>query len=303
MRTGPYLLLRDETQPALHWKLGHELFDGLVVQVDALWDLDGFDFSDSLFLTEGQVDKAIPVREDCKYVLHNCDLTKYQGIIKNALNIQVYTHDCHKRSVEKINEYTWFQPLPVLSQDGIDHCVNNRTLYQPWATNLLPGEFPIVSVNDLRSRRSNTTYWVGSICDGHQGNLVELQAFAAASQIQGAPFVHLKIHDNEQHVQAIQISHTAPAVQGHWQVDKGYIPCRVFKNISYGRVPMTNSLTISRLFKGYDIPYESTDMNALISSGLDVEDNITQEHLEALMDHVRTEHTYMNRVRNILRVL
>ena len=31
-------------------------------------DVSNFDFSDSLFLTEGQVDRKIPVREDCQYI-------------------------------------------------------------------------------------------------------------------------------------------------------------------------------------------------------------------------------------------
>lgn len=41
-------------------------------------DVSNFDFSNTLFITEGQVDKNIPMRNDCYYMLHNVDQEKYK---------------------------------------------------------------------------------------------------------------------------------------------------------------------------------------------------------------------------------
>src|ERR1019366_2022421 len=65
-----------------------------------------FDFSNSLFLTEGQVDKRIPLRDDCYYVLHNCDPGPYRSIIEKnrCCNMQVYTNDVLKWDITKLDD-------------------------------------------------------------------------------------------------------------------------------------------------------------------------------------------------------
>jgi len=40
-------------------------------------DIKNINFTKTLFITEGQVDGKIPIRNDCYYVLHNCDMKKY----------------------------------------------------------------------------------------------------------------------------------------------------------------------------------------------------------------------------------
>src|SRR5690242_2068942 len=41
------------------------------VWLDDTDDLSGIDFTQTLFITEGQVEKNLPVRNDCFYILHN----------------------------------------------------------------------------------------------------------------------------------------------------------------------------------------------------------------------------------------
>ena len=45
----------------------------------------------SLFLTEGQVDKYIPLNNKNSYIIHNCKVDKYKNL-DNVLSIQVYTN-------------------------------------------------------------------------------------------------------------------------------------------------------------------------------------------------------------------
>ncbi len=93
---------------------------------ETLWldnsdDISNINFDNCLFLTEGQVDQKIPLNNTSKYVLHNCDLSKYDSFISNCLNLQVYTKDCLTRDVEKMEEpLTFYQSKP--NYDRPDHC-------------------------------------------------------------------------------------------------------------------------------------------------------------------------------------
>ncbi len=40
------------------------------------------------------------------------------------------------------------------------------------------------------------------------------------------------------------------ALAGTWQVNSGYLPCRVFKNVSFGCLAMTNVLEFNDIFGG-----------------------------------------------------
>lgn len=274
---------------------------------ETLWldnndDISNINFDNCLFLTEGQVEQNMPVNNTSKYVLHNCNLDKYNSIISNCLNLQVYTKDCLTRNVQKMDEpLTCYQPEP--DNETLQHGCNNRTIYQTWATNLLPHEIDAV---DLIKKTHNVTkhnklYWVGSICDGEQGNITELQELTLACTKRNISFVHAKL-PNDKQSQAIQLSKISPAIQGHWQVDKHYVPCRVFKNISFGRMPLTNNKIVSEIFDD-KIIYDSNIEN-LIEEGIKFESSADySEIMTNLINEVKNKHTYINRIDSILKVL
>lgn len=274
---------------------------------ETLWlddsdDVSNINFSNCLFLTEGQVDTLIPIRKDSKYVLHNClDLQeKYGSIIENCLNLQVYLHDVLERDVVCVDkeQMCYYQKSADYSKK--DHGCDNRTLYQPWATNLLPNEFG--PDNTIASKYSRTDYihWVGSIMGGPERNDDKISELATAAKKDGITLLHSKV-DNDKAPQAIAMSWIAPALQSTFQVNRGYIPCRVFKNISYGRMTPTNSDTVNKLFDN-KLPY-SADTTEMYRLGVEWEKNPDYLVLKSLIEKVRQKHTFVNRVENILRVL
>ena len=93
----------------------------------------------------------------------------------------------------------------------------------------------------------------------------------------------------------------APALQGKWQCDVGYIPCRIFKNISYGQPGMTNSKTVYDLFKG-KILYNSNP-SKLFRDAQEYLKKMTLQDLYAQMDFVKERHTYLNRINHLLNFL
>ncbi len=114
-------------------------------------------------------------------------------------------------------------------------------------------------------------------------------------------FIHSKLPNNKQE-NAIQLSKISPAIQGQWQVEKNYVPCRVYKNISFGRMPLTNNEIINDIFDGQVI-YNS-NIETLVEKGLEFE---TSENyvstMNNLINEVKNKHTYINRINSILKVI
>ena len=241
-------------------------------------------FDNCLFLTESQVDSHMPVVKGCKYVLHNCDQARYAEVQDDVLLLQVFSLDCIGRD-ERINRYTYMSP------DG-------KCLYQPWATDLLPDEIDIEIDRLGKVERERTVHWVGTIGEGRFGNKPEIGGFKRACDEQGIGFKKWGRVSDEDHMNYIRRSYVAPQICGSWQVDNGYIPCRIFKNISYGQHGITNAKVIQDLFDGQLI--YNPDTYQLFH---DAEEQKDKQDLKALMEAVRDEHTYINRIERILSVL
>ncbi len=257
--------------------------------------IDGFDFSRSLFFTEGNCDKEIPIREDCFYVLHNCFSKKYEQLyaIGHCVTLQMYWNSLKDSEAIHIDEFSFYN-------------IKKRTICMPWATNLLPHEIDEVKKN-IPTLKKPYAYFVGSRHGDSNNTAGVLDSFGRACAENGIKFVvtglystRTKITD-DQHKQLIETSMLAPALQGKLQVDSGYIPCRIFKNISYGQLGVTNSKTVYEFFKK-KIVY-NPDSYRLCYDALARLKSITPDEIYEMMDYVRDNHTYVNRVNVLLNVM
>jgi hypothetical protein len=250
-------------------------------------DVANFDFSGSLFITEGNAHTNIPLRNDCRYILHNCDCTKYKKLwdANQCIILQVYTHDVLPRPVIKADDCIYYQ-------DDI------KTVYMPWATDLLPHEIDEIKKDMPSARKEEVIYWVGTIWAGDDGNRSKINPFVQACQQNGIKFRQLSLLSADQNINFIQRSYMAPALQGKWQCEVGYIPCRIFKNISYGQMGVTNSKTVYELFKGKIVYNE--DPYQLFFDAQERIKNLDHKELFELMDFVKEKHTYLNRIYHLL---
>lgn len=250
-------------------------------------DLRGVDFSNTLFLTEGQVDGRIPLRNDCYYILHNCSASKYSAIsTQNQIKIQVYTDDI------------LLVPDAIKMDTCIYYHLSDQCLYMPWATDLLPSEIDKVKEGIQDVSMENCVYWIGTVGEGEFGNLNELTPFIQACEESGIKFVQQTHVSVELNKQLTQKSYIAPTIVGRWQSQKGYIPCRVFKNISYGKMGVTNSKRVYELFEG-KIVFNS-DTYQLFFDAEQAMESMTLNQLYELMDLVKEKHTYINRIHTML---
>lgn len=246
------------------------------------------DFSNTLFFTEGQVDSNIPLRSDCYYVLHHCNLDKY--INSNCKYIQLgnYLKFCE----EDNNHYYPGDKLEKISNLFFTD-IKNKLMYQPWATDAIPSEINETPI--LFNENITDIFYVGTIWDV---NNVEINKFAKACYDNGKVLKSAMRVTDEQHKQLIQNSFIAPDIRGSWHKECGYLPCRIFKNISYGKFAATNSEHVYNVFEGL-IPYSSDEYD-LFRVSVEGYKSQSKESLASLIKLIKSNHTYLNRIENIL---
>lgn len=259
-----------------------------VLWLDDSDDVSGISFSNALFFTEGQVDGKIPIDPSCKYVLHNCSSQKYP----NRLNIQIYRQSCpehnwaqYEAETEAVSRYVFYSR-------------RHNTLFQPWATDLLPHE---IDVDDAKRPRERVCHWVGTIGGYLYGNENEIAPFRRACEENGVEFVHHWPTSTSMDVSRdlIKKSIIAPAIHGTWQQKNGYAACRIFKNISYGHLGVTNCPAVQHVFED-QLVFNRNEYQLFFDAMPEVSNTA---RIIAMMEVVRRDHTYINRAKMILSVL
>jgi hypothetical protein len=185
-----------------------------------------------------------------------------------------------------------------------------ESLYLSWATDLLPEEF---NFDDRFISREKKIYHIGSIAES---NINEIRKFVQAAHENGIEFVHRNPWTNPATWEEVKLltqkSYIAPDLRGsamrseiNGKVDTGanhkligYIPCRIFKNISYGQIGATNSKSVKELFG--DLVIYNDDEYQLFYD-VDKIKNDT-DYIHEQMKYVQKNHTYINRVDSIMKV-
>ena len=244
--------------------------------LDARDDISGIDFSNTFFITQNNAVMrevgSIPLREDCFYAVHN----NIQGGRERFERLDVLPYGVRLAGIPE------FDP-------------NGLSVNIPWATDLLPHEIEANKPSTVFQSRSKVVNYVGSVWSV---NRKEIDAFANAcfdnginfSQVQGG----VSIEDN---VRLIRESYMAPAIVGSGH-PVGYLPCRIFKNISYGQFGVTNSSYVNDLFEGR-LVYNS-DTYGLFFDARERLAKTPLSELHSLMDYVAKNHTYLNRIDTLI---
>jgi hypothetical protein len=186
--------------------------------------------------------------------------------------------------------------------------------YTYWATDIFPSQMDEnirkLESGELESKRTREIHFVG--------HMEEIWAyFRMLCNGNGIPFHHhgasfsrdsMRNKSTEENMELIQCSWFAPAFQSDHQVKHRYIPCRLFKNISYGKMGMTNNPVMVELFGKYLEEGErgllfSREVIELVNQGIEYENMAYSEDgkkwLRRLMEIVRDHHTFLNRLETL----
>ena len=249
--------------------------------------------SNTLFITEHQATAKMPIRKDCTYAIHNYfesrPMVKERFKDLRVLHFGVFTgkpyfgNDCIW-----LDRWTPFYP-------------DKKAMEMMWATDLLPYEIEANKAGaKVINRDSAVINWVGTMWDGPFGNMQELSDFRVACIENHISLIHYGYPNQvslEENVKLTRESLFAPAIVGGWQREHNYIPCRIFKNISYGQFGVTNSEAVQELFGGKLICNPNTYALFYEAHARLLKTPVTQ--LYELMDIVAKNHTYINRAENL----
>lgn len=207
--------------------------------------------SDSLVVGVNLCQEYLPILDGARYVIHNNERPDLAEVIKSGfgINLQTWTFECPGMALD--------------GQQAIRYNEATRTLFQAWGTSIPASEWSKPNIS-----ASRLVFWVGSIWDNAlgQGNQPVIVQLRAALKGKGRNFIHLWRTPEVLHRRLIRSSGLRPAVCGKWQTENGYIPCRAFKNLSFGALPITNNRAIN-VALGESIPCH-TDMDELVDKYL-----------------------------------
>lgn len=292
-----------------------------VLWLDETDDISRIDFSRTLFLTEHNVNKQIPCRTDCLYLTHYVDVGDYPGVPKeNIIVLKMSQRDFTEEDkdwgkgvvYEELREKRGYgEPWEYHAQVDGYHC-----WYTYWATDIFPQQIDEnirkLENGELAAQRTRDIHFVG--------HMEEVWVYFRMLCVgNGIPFHHHgasfskdspRNRTTEENMELIQRSWMAPALQSDHQVKHRYIPCRFFKNISYGKMGMTNNPAMMELFANYLKEGEEgalfdRDILGLMNQGLHYEqcaaDGGEREkaRLKRLMEIVRDHHTFLNRLNTL----
>jgi hypothetical protein len=276
-----------------------------------------FDFNNCVFWTEGFADRNIPLNNTSTYFVHVCPSPKkyLEAGVKKFIDVRynhiwhkdhVYEYTLDKKEVEKIGPGCYYEKPKnekiIVKNDYHDYLIDDYAkLYITWATNVLPEEF---NLDDINIKRENVIYFSGNISPaGRCENSSKFDPFINESTNSGIPFI---INDpfrnpltNEEVIRRTQLSILGVDIRGPEHIRNGYVPCRVFKSISWGHLGITNSPEVYQELDGNCLL--ETDTAVLFHSAMEKRNDL--DFIKNAMLYVKENHTYVNRIKSIMKLV
>lgn len=276
-----------------------------------------FDWNNCVFWTEGFADNNIPLNSTSTYFVHVCpNPAKYINAgVKKFIDVRynhiwhkdhVYDYTLDKNKVIKVGPCCYLQEkknkrIQVLNDYHQYWIEDYDKFYVTWATNYLPDEFDL---NDIHYDRENKIYFSGNISShGRCENMSTFEPFIRECRKNGVEFIHNDPFANplteEEVILRTKKSILGVDIRGPEHIKNGYIPCRVFKSISWGHLGTTNSQEVYDELEGnciyqpdtaqlfYDAMSKRSDYNYIRDSML----------------YIKEHHTYINRINSILSLI
>ena len=292
------------------------------LEYDVYWFDDNnypedFDWNDCLFWTEGFADKNIPLNKSSIYFVHVCpNPAKYINFgVKKFVDVRynhlwhkdhVYDYSLNKEKVTKVGPCCYLQErknrrTQVLNDYHQYWIEDYDKFYITWATNYLPEEFDL---EDINYPRENKIYFSGNISShGRCENYNTFKPFIDKCNQNGIEFIHNDPFSNplseEEVILRTKKSILGVDIRGPEHIKNGYVPCRIFKSISWGHLGMTNSYEVFKELDGNCL--YSSDTSLMFDDAMSK--RLDYDFIRKSMLYVKENHTYLNRIQSILSII
>jgi hypothetical protein len=257
----------------------------------------------NIIITELYYNKNIPIIENCTYIIQQ----PFLELFKKSDN-SYETDDFMKsyfKNIPKQNIILWRPYINQYADNFFQVYKKNEytIIVTPWATDLLPNEID-ENIKNLESFNiKDISNFIGMPLKHNEELKDTLKKYNIDYAVYGGTFDKNSERNKsiEENMKLIQESIIAPALQSDEQIEKNYIPCRIFKNISYGKMGITNNEAVYNLFNKKII--YSKNIAELVDKSLEFNKNDKNRFsiIKELMIEVRDNHTYINRINFILK--
>lgn len=303
----------------------HRALKAAVPDVPLLWLDNGQRFDPSALddavvlgnLNVDHVDYCMPLRGRAHYIVHDHapgrqDASRYDPLLAAG---RVVFYDVFRgrpgRAYTPISE----QPL------CFSHREHHRAVIT-WATDLLPDEIDEAWTR-ARARPvapTRNVVFVGSVWRANAEEIADLAHQSVARDLEfehfGRVMVPTRWPESERvhvygrsipfddNVRRVAAAHVAPALQGRHQLRNAatvgnYVPCRIFKNISYGAFGVSNNPTVADVL-GSTVAVDE-DIGGMLDAAMErVRVGAANNGLGDAMALVARAHTYFSRLALLL---
>ncbi len=261
-----------------------------------------FNYQNCVFITEGKACNHMPLLKNNTYIVHYLHQPeRFIGNVGRLIDMRymvdrhfgdpLYTWSFDKNNCIKLNDGIYYD----------NDTVSYEKIYIAWATNLLPHE---INYDNRFLERKPVFNFIGSISPSYQwGQEDQIQEFMNECRKNNIvcnhynPWIDPQTEENV--IKLTQESVIAPDFRGPKHLEIGLIPCRLFKNISYGQLGLTNSQRAHEYLD--EITIFSNSPSNLFYLGMDNKTNY--DLIKKQMELVKTKHTYINRVHGLIKIL
>ena len=277
--------------------------------------IDNFDFSNCVFISEGYDDSEIPLDKTSTYFVHCAyNPEKYVGKVRKFIDMRYnlkkidhpnYVYELDKENT-KMDIGCYYEPSTNQVIDFKNGKVSYRIddfdkIYIGWATNLMPNE---INEDDVYYPISNKVYFLGSLSsDGNYSNIHLIEEFARECRKNGIEFVVNNFSNNQlsedDYINLCKESLLGFDIRCQADVEWGRISCRLYKNMSYGHLGMTNCYEAYKELDEHCIYNQSASQ--LFYNAMSKKDDF--EFIKKGVNYIKEHHTYVNRVKSMIKVV
>jgi hypothetical protein len=255
------------------------------------------DLSNAIIISENNCSRHLPIDKSSKYFIHNMKDGFYSQSkfdYDNVYNVLVY-HEKYNWNdgVKNIDDYSWYHP-------------ETKTAVIMWGTDLLPDEIDSQE-QILYDDTKDTVNYVGSLSGDYIEKITSVVTSNGKQFVNYGGYSGVRSRENngfmgdDENIILTKKSYLNFDLRPSQHLDNGYIPCRIFKTLSYGCWTGTNSIKINKFFDGRITTNE--DLNNLYSETEETSKNATKEVLKDNQEFIKENHTYLNRINSLLSIL
>jgi hypothetical protein len=248
--------------------------------------LNNFDFRNTIIIVSGYENKYVPINNHCFYVLYDCQDDKFNIIDNN-------------------NKFKLIEYYDGINTDGFCSKIGNDFVYykinqeyeliMPWATELLPYQID-KNINNLKNIKLNNNGYIYRFATKNELSLINNFKRLCFSD-------NRKFRMNYRYMEQ-KLSYEKNIKECFYplvlcdKITNKKIDIDIFKIISYGNLPVTNS-KVGNDFFNKKLTY-SPNLETLYKKRNSYNIQDKYDVLIDLMNIVKKKHTCLNRTFNIL---